>query len=157
MPSLAVYVHLTVTPHDLSGGPSDSPHKAIVEAPGARSKDIRNNRHMRLKPPSKSLLNILRAKSANTVLARAGLHRPGRWSEESVALPERPPEAEAQQRTRRQTRQNRILARRAKPPEVSEHVSNAPINDSGGLLHSASARAPGHKETMITMTIRDNR
>ena len=66
MPSPDIYVQVTVTPHDRqSGRPSDSPRRSS-KCPARESKGIVNNRHMRAKPPTNSLPNILRAKSVRT-------------------------------------------------------------------------------------------
>jgi hypothetical protein len=66
MPSIDIYVQVTVTPHDLSGRPSDSPQTAIVEGQVRELKGIAKNRHMPARPPMNNLPNILRPESVRT-------------------------------------------------------------------------------------------
>jgi hypothetical protein len=95
MPSLDIYVQLTVTPHDLSGRPSDSPQTAIVEVPRARIERYREQSPNAGKTTDEQLAEYVAGEIVPHVLARAGLHRPVRWFVESVALPQRPPVVEA--------------------------------------------------------------
>ena len=95
MSSLDIYVQVTVTPHDLSGRPSDSPQTAIVEVPGARIEKYREQSPYASEAFDEQLAENLASEIGPHALARAGLHRPGRWFVESVALPQRPPGVDA--------------------------------------------------------------
>ena len=95
MPSLDIYVQVTVTPHDLSGRPSDSPQVVIVEVPGPRIERYREESPYTGEATDEQLAEYLAGALGPHTSARAGLHRPRRWFVESVALPQRPPEAEA--------------------------------------------------------------
>jgi hypothetical protein len=95
MPSLDIFVQVTLTPHDLSGRPSDSPQMAIVEVPGARIERYREQSPYAGEATDEQLAEYLAGEIGPHALARAGLHRPVRWFLESVALPQRPPEVEA--------------------------------------------------------------
>ena len=95
MPSLDIYVQVTVTPHDLSGRPSDSPQTMIVEVPGSRIERYREQSPYAGEATDEQLAEYLAGATGPHALARAGLHRPRRWFVESVALPRRPPEVGA--------------------------------------------------------------
>ena len=95
MPSLDIYVQVTVTPHDLSGRPSDSPQTAIVQVPCARIERYRVQSPHAGEATAEQLAEYLAGEIGPRALARATLHRPVRWFVESVALPQRPPEVEA--------------------------------------------------------------
>jgi hypothetical protein len=95
MPSIDIYVQVTVTPHDLSGRPSDSPQTAIVEVPGARIERYREQSPYAGEATDEQLAEYLAAEIGPHALARTGLYRPVRWLVESVALPQRPPGVEA--------------------------------------------------------------
>jgi hypothetical protein len=98
MPSPDIYVQVTVTPHDrASGHPSDSPQTAIVEVPSARIKRYRDQSPYPDEATDKELAEYLAGEIGPHALARAGLHRSGRWCIDSVALPQRPRWIEARQ------------------------------------------------------------
>jgi hypothetical protein len=92
---LDIYVQLTVTPHDLSGRPSDSPQTAIVEVPGTRIESYREQSPYAGEATDEQLAEYLAGEIGPHALARTGLDRPARWCIESVALPQRPPVVEA--------------------------------------------------------------
>jgi hypothetical protein len=95
MSYLDIYVQVTVTPHDLSGRPSDSPQTAIVEVPGARIERYREQWPPAAEATDEELAEYLAGAIGPQALARAGLHRPVRWFVECVALPQHPPGVEA--------------------------------------------------------------
>jgi hypothetical protein len=95
MSCLDIYVQVTVTPHDLSGRPSDSPQTAIVEVPAARIERCREQTPYSAEATDEELAEYLAGALGPQALARTGLHRPVRWLVECVALPQRPPEVEA--------------------------------------------------------------
>jgi hypothetical protein len=94
MSSVDIYVQVTATPRDLSGRASDSPQMVIVEVPGARIERYREQSRYAGEATDEQLAEYLAGEIGPHALTRAGLHRPGRWFVESVALPQRPPEVE---------------------------------------------------------------
>ena len=95
MPFLEVYVQVSVTPHDLSGRPSDSSQTAIVEVSAARIQMYREQSPYAGEATDEQLAEYLAGEIGPHALARVGFHRPARWFVESVALPQRPPVVEA--------------------------------------------------------------
>ena len=95
MSCLDIYVQVTVTPHDLSGRPSDSPQTAIVEVPAARIRSYREQSPYAAEATDEEIAEHLAGAIGPHALARTGLHRPVRWFIECVALPQRPPGVEA--------------------------------------------------------------
>ena len=94
MSSVNIYVQVTATPRDLSGRASDSPLMVIVEIPAARIERYREQSSYTNEVTDEQLAENLAGEIGPHALTMAGLHRPGRWSVESVALPQRPPEVE---------------------------------------------------------------
>jgi hypothetical protein len=95
MSSANIYVQITATQHDLSGRAADSPQMVIVEVPRARIERYREQSPYAGEATDEQLAEYLAGEIGPQALAGAGLHRPGRWSVEPVALPQRPPEVEA--------------------------------------------------------------
>jgi hypothetical protein len=80
MPSPDIYVQVTITPHDRqSGRPSDSPQTAIVEVPGTRIERYREQSPYAGEATNEQLAEYLAGEIGPHALARAGLHRSGRW------------------------------------------------------------------------------
>jgi hypothetical protein len=94
MSPVAIYVQVTATPHDLSGRASDSPQMVIVEVPGARIERYREQSSYTNEATDEQLAENLASEIGPQAVTMAGLHRPGRWSVECVALPQRPPEVQ---------------------------------------------------------------
>jgi hypothetical protein len=94
MSSVDIYVQVTATPHDLSGHPSDSPLMVIVEIPAARIERYREQSPYTGEATDAQVAETLGSEIGPRALTGVGLHRPGRWFVESVALPQRPPEVE---------------------------------------------------------------
>jgi hypothetical protein len=89
-----IYVQVTATAHDLSGRASDSPQMVIVEVPAATIERYREQSSYTNEGTDEQLAENMAGEIAPHALTMAGLQRPGRWSVECVALPQRPPEVE---------------------------------------------------------------